>query len=152
MAVVLLTASKDQPAAAKNEAYGFRFLYQGKLSPKEYLQKHPCVSGGWRFKEETDSHWVGELNYPTGNVPPTYPSRNEAAFVVRPIKIEKQKDLPVNLKTWQGMVILLQADGAVRFGTPRSLASAFKLIAVETATGKATTFLFHKYKDLAFSR
>ena len=136
-------------APKEKEAHGFRFLYADKVSPRDYLQKHPCVSGGWRFEHETDTHWVGVLNYPTGNVRPTYPTDREAAFQVKPIKVEK-KDSPVNLKTWTGEVILLQADPAVRFGTRRSLESSFRLVAVETATGKGETFLFHKHADLAF--
>jgi hypothetical protein len=149
----MLTAADDPRAGPdRKQAYGFRFLYTDKVGPKEYLQKHPCVSGIWRLKEETKTHWIGELHYPTANVPPAYPTKDEAAFVVQPIKVERQNGLPVRLKNFEGLVVLLQADPAIRFGTPRSLESAFKLVAVETEKGKGTGFLFQKHKDLKFSR
>src|ERR1700722_8047969 len=94
------TQSSQEPGPAK-EAFGYRFLYADKLTPKEFLTKNPCVSGGWRFKSETKTHWIGVLNYPTGNVAPAYPAESEPAFVVEPIKIEKQKGLEVDLKTYQ---------------------------------------------------
>jgi hypothetical protein len=156
VATALLLAGSAVPVHGSSaephpEALGFRFFYPDKLSPKAFLQNHPCISGTWRFKNETDTHWVGALSYPTGNVAPPYPTGSEPAFLVQPIKVEKQKGLPVNLKTWQGAVILQQADPAVRFGTPKSLASGFKLVAIETAPGKATGFLFQKHKELKFS-
>jgi hypothetical protein len=141
-------APQGQPSA--KEAYGYKFLYADKVAPKEYLQSHPCVSGGWRFVEETPTHWVGELHYPTGNVPPAYPNGNEAAFVVKPVRVEKTKELPVDLKTWKGQVILLQPDTAVRFASQKSLEGAFRVIAVEAEKGKGETFLFKKRDELKY--
>jgi hypothetical protein len=110
----MLTAGNDPPA---KEAYGYRFLHKAKETPKEFLQKHPCVSGVWRCKEETATHFVGMLSYPTGNVSPTFPEKDEPAFQVQPVKIAKMKGLPINLQTWTGPVILLLADAKVRFAT-----------------------------------
>jgi hypothetical protein len=114
------------------------------------LQKHPCISGTWRCTEETDRHFIGVLGYPTGNVAPTYPERDEPAFQVQPIKIAKEKKLPINLKTWTGPVILLQADAKVRFATKKSLESTFKLVGYEAKKGKETGFLFKNNPELGF--
>jgi hypothetical protein len=152
VAAILAARSTGGGGAAKQEAYGFRFLYAEKVSPEDYLKKHPCVSGGWRYEKETDTHWIGVLSYPTGNVPPTYPTGREAAFQVGRIKVAKEKGLGVDLKTWRGAVILLQPDATVRFGTKASLESSFKVVAVEAEKGKGTTFLFKKYPELKFSK
>ena len=145
--VAMLTAGNDPPA---RDGYGYRFLYKAKVTPKEYLQKHPCVSGVWRCKEETDTHFVGVLSYPTGNVPPAFPEKDEPAFQVQPVKIAKMKGLPINLKTWTGPVILLQADARVRFATKESLESTFKLVGYEAAKSKGEGFLFKKHGELEY--
>jgi hypothetical protein len=150
--VAVLCAALRAGAPAEKEAYGFKFVYADKLTPKKYLQTHPSVSGGWRFRRATDTHWIGDLTYPTGNVPPTYPDKNEAAFLVQGVKIEKQKDLPIDLEKWQGQVILLQPDAKVRFGSPKSLESSFRLVGYEAEKGKGTGFLFKKHADLGYRK
>jgi hypothetical protein len=148
LALVVQISNGGGPA--DKEGYGFQFLHGEKVNPKKYLQTHPCVSGRWQFQSETDTHWIGDLHYPTGNVPPAYPTKDEAAFLVRGVKIEKQKGLPIDLKTWQGQVILLQADATVRFGTAKSLEQSFRLVGYEPAKDKGTPFLFQQHADLAY--
>jgi hypothetical protein len=83
VAALLRAAGDPAVAPEKKQAYGFRFLFTDNISPKEYLQKHPCVSGIWRLKGETETHWIGELHYPTGNVPPAYPTQSEEPVLTR---------------------------------------------------------------------
>src|SRR5947209_4545779 len=80
---------------------GLVLIYADKADAKDYFPKHPCVSGGWQFERETDTHWIGKLNYPTGNVPPAYPQNDEAAFVVGPLKVAKKPGLAIDMKKWK---------------------------------------------------
>jgi hypothetical protein len=150
LAVVDLVAAEEKPAQADKQAYGFKFLYAEKVAPREYLQQHPCICGSWVFEKETDTHWIGSLSYPTGNVPPAFPTDKEPAFEVKHVKVAKLKNPPIDLKTYKGPLILLQSDASVRFATPKSLDSTFQLVAVEVTQGKAEGFLLQNRKELAY--
>jgi hypothetical protein len=140
-------------AAPREDArLGLVLLYADKTDAKEYFPKHPCVSGGWQFERETDTHWIGKLNYPTGNVPPAYPDKNEAAFVVGPLKVARKPGLAIDLKKWKGSVVLRMADAKERFGTVKSLESSFALVAYQIPPDvpARASFLFKKHSELLY--
>jgi hypothetical protein len=156
LAIGSLTAEEpnksDKPKPREDAKLGLVLVYPEKGGATEYFQKHPCVSGGWQFKSETETHWIGSLNYPTGNVPPAYPTDNEAAFVVGPLKVAKKPGLVIDMKKWQGTVVLLMADTKERFGTKKSLATSFELVAYQIPPDRAAkaTFLFKKRAELLY--
>jgi hypothetical protein len=139
--------TKVFPPGPGAETYGFTFLFS-EAAP-EFLRSHPCVAGRWQFQKETASHWIGTLSDATGNVAPSYPADGESTTVEN-IKIKKSPNVKIVLKTWQGQVILRQPDPAIRFGSPKSLESAFHLIGHETTPGGAETRLFKKRPELTY--
>jgi hypothetical protein len=140
------------PKPREDAKLGLVLIYPDRVDAEAYFQAHPCVSGGWRLESESESHWIGVLNYPTGNVPPAYPTGSEAAFQVRRIKVAKRPGLAIDMKKWTGTVVLLQADAKERFGTPKSLDSSFELVGygLPSAKGRTGAFLFQKRPELLY--
>ena len=148
--------SNERPAIHKSEKFGLNFYYAGDQSVKEFLNTTPCVSGvSWRFHKEDDEHYIGELHYPTENTG-NYDAENPRArspmyYMVTGLKIRKQKDLPLDLKTYRGTLVLRDPSPQTPLAV-RGDDTAYELVGFqknEKPDGKSG-FLFSQHEDLKY--
>lgn len=89
---------------------GLTLIYAGEKEPVEFLKATPLVAGDWDFSEETKTHFIGSLSYPTENTVDYRRGIAGVPFVVDNVKIRKREDMPVDLTQRQLGVVLRDPD------------------------------------------
>ena len=148
--------NNEKPTVRKSEKYGLNFYYAGDQNVQEFLNGTPSVSGvWWKFHKEDADHWYGELHYPTentGNYDTDDPKEmSPMYYMVFDLAIRKQKDLPIDLKTFRGALVLRDPKPDVPLAT-RGDGTAYELIGYQDVERKDRpyNFLFSRNKDLKY--
>jgi hypothetical protein len=145
----------EQPKLYKSEKYGLIFWYSGDASVKDFVKSTPCVTGvWWKFHREDEKHWIGELHYPTentGNYADDAKNRSPQYYMVFDLAIRKQKNLPIDLKTFRGALVLRDPKPDVPLST-RGDGTSYELVGYEDKENKGgdAGFLFARHSDLRY--
>lgn len=148
--------NNERPTVRNSEKYGLNFFYSGDKDVKAFLNATPCVSGvSWKFHREDEEHYIGELHYPTENtgaydtddpqkMSPLY-------YMVWELKIRKQDGLPINLKEFQGALVLRDPKPDVPLAT-RDDQTSYELVGYQDLRrqDRAYNFLFKLHADLKY--
>jgi hypothetical protein len=156
-ALAVEPARRDAPQAdAKaNTAYGLIFCYAEMKTPEEFLKTTPCLTGvSWRCTKEDDKFWYGDLHYPTENTG-DYNRGNDSTpqyYMVTNLAIQKQDGLPIDVKKFEGALILRDSKPETPLAM-RGDGTSYELVGYEDKSrdDRAYNFLFANQKDLKYT-
>jgi hypothetical protein len=109
----------------------------------------------WRCTKEDDTHWYGDLHYPTENTADYKRGDVDGApqyYMVTNLAVKKQKNLPIDLKKFDGALVLRDPAPEKPLAA-RGDATSYELVGYEDKTrdDRAFSFLFANNKELRFT-
>lgn len=70
----------------------FMYIYPEDVKPVDYLESNPIMIGSWRFTDETETHWIGNLHHPSENI------SAGGLFMEKDFQIKKDPNLKINFR------------------------------------------------------
>ena len=146
----------EKPTVRSSEKFGLNFYYAGEQGVQEFLSATPSVAGvWWKFHKEDETHWYGELHYPTENTGDYEAAdprqRAPQYYMVFNLAIRKQKGLPIDLKTYRGSLVLCDPQPDVPLSTQGD-GTSYELIGYqpEKTEKHKHGFLFKRHAELKY--
>ncbi len=81
------------------------FVYQANQTPADFIRTHPCVVGTWSYQKETERYWIGDVHYISDNT-----AADSIRYVAFRLKVQKSPLVKVNMKKWNGRILLQKAN------------------------------------------
>jgi len=143
-AAILVAVASIAPAADRvDRATGLTLLFEGDETLASYAENPPLVSGGFVYKGETETHWIGDVHYITDNTS----SPENARYVDTGLHVRKRKGIDLGeskgSKKLTITTVVLQKP-TIQTNPAGDKAAQFELIAYDATKGRNARFLFNK--------